>query len=415
MSKGGAVVTAHGRDGRTVRHDVPHATGSIQRPMLQPEIEAKARLLAGDRVDAMISAVARLEEAPNLDALIATVPPGPSRSTRAQFGARLAAAAAILPAIGVVRTQARAQAVFNYKFSHSQPVDFPLHTASVQMWDAVRRESNGRLNVQIFPNGQLGSDAAVITQLRSGAIQFTTQSGATLSAVVPVTAIENLPFAYPSIKTVFAALDGNLGAYLRSEIAAKGMFCFPKMFNLGFRQVTTSTHPIRTVDDFNGLKMRTPQSKIYVDVFRALGATPAAIGFNELYTALQTKVVDAQETPFCIIESAKFYEVQKYLSVTNHSFTGWWLIANGDAWNALPPDLQAIVERNAEKYILQQRREIDLLNVAVEDKLVRQGMIVNQADDASLKARLKPVFAQFHEEFGQTAWSLLESYVGKLG
>lgn len=337
------------------------------------------------------------------------------RLTRSQFGARMAAAASTFPTIAILTPAARAQSTFNYKYSHSQPVDFPLHTATVQMWDAIRRETKGRLNVQVFPNGQLGSDAAVITQLRSGAIQFTTQSGATLSAVVPVTAIENLPFAYRTTKQLFAALDGNLGVYLRKEIAAKGLFCFPKMFNLGFRQVTSSTHPIRNADDFNGFKIRTPQSAIYVDLFRAFGATPTAIGFNELYTSLQTRVVDGQETPFCIIESSRFYEVQKYLSVTNHSFTGWWMIANGEAWNALPPDIKAIVERNALKYTDLQRRDIDLLNGAVEEKLKRQGMVINQANIESFKSRLKAFYAKYREEFGPTAWSLLEGYVGKLG
>jgi len=282
------------------------------------------------------------------------------------------------------------------------------------MWDAVRKEPNGRLDVRIHSNGQLGSDAAVITQLRSGAIQLTTQSGATLSAVVPVTGIENLPFAFKSTNDVLNSLDGNLGAYLRKEMEAAKMYCFPKIFNLGFRQITSSTRPIRNADDFNGFKIRIPQSKIFVDVFKTLGANPTAIGFNELYTALQTHVVDGQETPYSVIETSKLYEVQKYLSVTNHMWTGWWLIANLEAWQALPEDIRMIVSRNVDKYIMIERREVELLNVAVADKLKRQGMIFNTADINSLKSRLRGFYGRWKDEFGQTAWTLLEGHVGKL-
>ena len=334
--------------------------------------------------------------------------------SRRDFATATAAASAFA-SVGIVTGRASAQTVFRYDYSHSQPTEYPLHTAAVRMWNAVREETNGRLDVRIHPNGQLGSDAAVITQLRSGAVQFTTQSGATLSAVVPVTGIENLPFAFKSTNMVLSALDGRLGEYLRKEMLAQQIYCFPKIFNLGFRQITASDRPIRTVDDFNGFKIRTPQSKIFVDVFKTLGASPTAIGFNELYIALQTRVVDGQETPYSVIETSKFYEVQKYLSVTNHMWTGWWLIANNDAWTALPDDIRAVVSRNADKYISIERSEVEELNVAVADKLRRQGLTFNTADVASFQPRLHDFYARWKDAFGFTAWSLLESYTGKLG
>jgi tripartite ATP-independent transporter DctP family solute receptor len=214
---------------------------------------------------------------------------------------------------------------------------------------------------------------------------------------------------------VFAAMDGSLGAYLRQQMEAAGFVVFPKMFDLGFRQITSSTHPIRTADDFTGFKIRTPPSKIFVDLFQTLGAQPTSISFNELYTSLQTHVVDGQETPYSVIESSKFYEVQKYLSVTNHLWAGWWLLASPGAWNALPPDIQAIVRHNAEKYALLERRAVDVLNNALADKLQRQGLAFNVADAASIKAKLGDFYQRWRTTFGATAWSLLEATTGKLG
>ena len=181
-----------------------------------------------------------------------------------------------------------------------------------------------------------------------------------------------------------------------------------------FRQVTSSTHPIRVADDFSGFKIRTQPTPIFVDLFRALGASPVPLDANELYTALQTHVADGAENPLPVIESFKMFEVQKYISLTNHIWSNTWLVANGEAWSALPSDLQIIVKANANKKDALKRHYSALLTASLTDKLQRQGIAFNECERAGMRARLGTYYAHWRTEFGPTLWSLLEGAVGKL-
>jgi tripartite ATP-independent transporter DctP family solute receptor len=326
-----------------------------------------------------------------------------------------AAATSAFATISFVRSPARA-AQFEYKFAHGTPQDHPQHVRTVQMWDAVRQETNGRLDVKIFPNNILGNELAALSQLRSGAIQFYSIQGVSLGTYVPAVQMDGVGFAWKDSRAALAAYDGPLGDYLRKEVAAKGLYAFDKVFDYGMRVVTTSSHPVRNAADFAGLKLRTPPAQIAVELFRALGASPTPIVFPELYTSLQTHIVDGQETPYATIAVAKFYEVQKYLSVTNHMPTLFWFLGNQDAWNALPADIRAIVNRNAVKYTLLERADIAQLSAALADKLKRLGLTFNtNVDTNSMRAALGSFYARWKGEFGATAWSLLEATSGKLG
>lgn len=325
------------------------------------------------------------------------------------------AAGAAFASIAFVRAPARA-AQFDYKFAHGTPLDHPLHVRAVQMCDAIRTETNGRLDIKIFPNNILGGELAQLTQMRSGAIQFMTIQGVSLGTVAPAAQMDGVGFAWKDSPQALAAFDGPMGAYLRKEVADKGIYSFEKVFDLGMRVVTTSTHPIHGAADFQNLKLRTPPAPISVDLFRTLGASPTPIVFPELYTALQTHVVDGQETPYATIETAKLYEVQKYLSVTNHMPTVFWFLGNQDAWNALPPDIQKIVNRNAAKYTLLERQDIAQISEATADKLRKDGLVFNtDVDTRSIRAALGPFYAKWKDQFGPTAWALLEKTAGKLG
>jgi TRAP-type C4-dicarboxylate transport system substrate-binding protein len=145
-------------------------------------------------------------------------------------------------------------------------------------------------------------------------------------------------------------------------------------------------------------------------------AAPTPIAFNEVYLALQNHTVDGQENPFAIIDTARLYEVQKYLTVTNHMWSAFWLLGNGDAWKGLPPDIQSVVSKNAAKYALLQRRDTALLNASLEDKLKRRGMLVANAETASFRAKLREskFYERWKAEFGTAAWDLLEARTGKL-
>ena len=157
------------------------------------------------------------------------------------------------------------------------------------MWEAVKRETKGALDVKIFPNNQLGGELAQLSQLRSGAIQFMIMQGVSLSSVVPGVGMDGVGFAFRNAAQAESAYDGPMGAYLRKLIIDKGIFAMPRVFNFGMRQVTSSSHPIHNAGDFAGFKIRTPPAPISVDLFRSLGASPTPIQFPELYLALQTK------------------------------------------------------------------------------------------------------------------------------
>jgi TRAP-type transport system periplasmic protein len=332
------------------------------------------------------------------------------RAPRSHF---ITGATSAFASIAIVRSPAKA-AQFDYKMAHGTPTNFPVHVRSAQMWDAVKRETNGAVDVKIFPNNQLGSELAQLSQLRSGALQFMIIQGVSLSSVVPGVSMDGVGFAFKNSQQAESAYDGPLGAYLRKLIMDKGIFAFPRVFNFGMRQVTSSSHPIRNAADFSGFKIRTPPAPISVDLFKTLGGSPTPIVFPELYLALQTKVVDGQETPYSTIEIAKFYEVQKYMSVTNHMATIFWFLANTEAWNAIPAPMQAIILRHAVEAAVLERRDTEQQSAATADKLRRLGMTFNTADTDSMRAQLKPFYSRWKGEFGPTAWDLLEKTSGKL-
>jgi TRAP-type transport system periplasmic protein len=324
----------------------------------------------------------------------------------------IGAASVALGAAGVVPLRAKA-AQFEYKAGFNQPFEHPTSVRFTEMAKQVALESGGRLNIRVFPNSILGGEDSMFAQVRLGALEFYIGTSA-LSSLVPAAEIISVAFAFKSEDVAFAACDGALGANMRKEMEAKGLVVFPSIFGAGFRQITTSTKPIRSADDMVGLKIRTTSGKVYVDLFRTLGAVPVSMALAETYTALQTRTVDSEENAYAQIEQQRFFEVQRYLSVTNHMWNGAWLTANQEKWRALPPDLQAIFSRNARKYALRQRQDLRLLNAAMGEKLQRQGLAFNNVDTQSFRTKLTPAYQRWKADFGPALWTVLEQYSGKL-
>jgi len=322
---------------------------------------------------------------------------------------------AALASIAVVRSRASA-AQWTYKYASNVSIDHPLNVRMRECWSAVAKETGGRLDVQIFPNNQLGGDTQALQQLRSGALQFFTLDGGILQSVVPVAAIQGVGFAFKDSSEAFRAMDGALGDAVRGAIRAAGLYVHPKMWENGMRQITSSAKPIRTVGDLAGFKIRTPAGELWVDLFRSLGAAPAPLNFSELYTALQTHVFDGQENPYAIIDVGRLYEVQKYVSITNHMWSAYHFLGNQEAWSALPRDVQAVVERNLTTYALLQRRDTALLNQALSEKLARRGMTIAHAETNGFRAKLNAsgFYTKWRDKFGAQAWGLLEKTSGKL-
>ena len=336
------------------------------------------------------------------------------KSSRGVF---LASSAAAFASVAIVRSPAKA-ADFSGKAGTNQPVDHPLSVAMKDLWDAVRKETGGKVDVQVFPNNQLGGDSQMLQQLRAGALQIMTLDGGILESVVPIAAIQSVGFAFADPKIAHAAFDGKLGAYVRDEITKKEIHPFEKIWENGMRQITASGKPVHNLADLSGMKIRTPNSRFALDLFKSLGAAPVAMNFSELYTSLQTHVVDGQENPLANIEFARFFEVQKYLSLSSHMWGGYWLLANGDWWKGIPANLQDVISRNAAKITERQRSDIQKLNDSLVVKLKSQGMVVNEvaaADRTAMKAKLADYYARWKKEFGDTAWGLMEGYTGKLG
>ncbi|HUL01118.1 MAG TPA: TRAP transporter substrate-binding protein [Nitrospirota bacterium] len=334
--------------------------------------------------------------------------------TRREFIGGVAATATVA-ALPVMPKRASA-AEFVYKYANNLPVTHPMNIRGKEMAELVSKESKGRMEIQIFPNNQLGTDTDTLSQLRSGAIQFFNLSPGILQILVPNSFISGIGFAFKDYKQVWAAMDGDLGAYVRAEIAKKGLRAFEKILDNGYRQTTTSTRPIVKPEDFKGMKLRVPPSPLWTSLFKALGASPASINFAEVYTALQTKTVEGQENPLAIIETARLYEVQKYCSLTNHMWDGFWPLANQQAWDKLPKDLQEIVTRNMNATTVKQREDTRKLNETLRAKLSKEGLKFNTVNPEPFRDALRKAgfYAEWRKKFGEEAWLLLEKYVGRI-
>jgi len=322
-------------------------------------------------------------------------------------------AGAVVGAPFIVRAQ---QAEFTYKYANNLPDSHPMNARAREMAAAIKAETNGRFDLQIFPSSQLGSDTDTLSQVRSGGVEFFTLSGLILSTLVPAASINGIGFAFPDYATVWKAMDGELGAYVRQQIAKANLVAMDKIWDNGFRQTTSSTKPINAPDDLKGFKIRVPVSPLWTSMYKAFDSAPTSINFNEVYTALQTKVVDGQENPLAIISTAKLNEVQKYCSLTNHMWDGFWFLANRRAWERLPEDVRAIVAKHVNAAGVKEREDVAKLNGNLQQELASKGMVFNQPDPGPFRDKLRKAgfYSEWKGKYGDEAWALLERAVGTL-
>src|ERR1700761_6371069 len=244
------------------------------------------------------------------------------------------------------------------KFGNDLPATHSVNVRLKEAIEAIAEETKGQVAISLFPNNQLGSDTDMMTQLRSGALELATMPGTVMSTLIPTASLTGVGFAFTSYDKVWAALDGEVGKFIRGNIEKVGLVPFEAMWDNGFRQITSSTHPINAPDDLKNFKIRVPVVPLWVALFSAFGAAPVSIPLNEAYSALQTKIADGQENPLALIESAKFYEVQKYCSLTNHSWDGFWLLSSGRIWKTIPKELQEVMQRHFNAAARKQRDDI---------------------------------------------------------
>ena len=310
---------------------------------------------------------------------------------------------------------ARAQtAEFTYKYANNLPVTHPMNIRAKEAADKIKQETNGRVEIQIFPNNQLGGDTDVLSQLRSGGVEFFTLSPLILSTLVPNASVSGIGLAFPNYDAVWKAMDGELGSYVRGQITKSNLVVMDKIWDNGFRQITSSSKPIQSPADLKGFKIRVPVSPLWTSMFTALESAPTSINFAEVYTALQTKAVDGQENPLAIISTAKLFEVQKFCSMTNHMWDGFWFLANRRAWERLPEDLRGIVAKHLNAAAVSEREDVAKLNATLKQDLASKGMTFNDPETAPFREALRKAgfYAEWKKKYGDEAWAILEKATG---
>jgi tripartite ATP-independent transporter DctP family solute receptor len=329
---------------------------------------------------------------------------------------RAVLASATLPLFSIITRRADA-AEFELKYATGQDPTHPVNTRAKEALDRIRQATSGRVDIKLFPANQLGSDTDLLGQVRNGSVDFFNLSSLILSTFVPVSGITSVGFAFKNYDDVWKAMDGDLGTYIRAEIAKTPIFTVSKIWDNGFRQITSSGREIKAPTDLKGFKIRVPAAPPLTSLFTALEAAPSPINFNEVYTALQTKVVEGQENPLAIIATARLYEVQKTCSLTGHVWDGYWVLGNKRSFQKLPADVQQIIQRELDKSATEQRADVAKLNTTLMTDLKAKGItFINvQPEDFRKKLAGTSFYTDWKSKYGATAWDLLEKVSGKLG
>lgn len=303
-----------------------------------------------------------------------------------------------------------------WRLGTNLPATHPLSARIIEAADLVYLQSNHRLLIEVYPAGQLGSDADMMSQVRAGAIHMLSMSGLITSSLMPLAALSGIGFAFADREQVFAAMDGEVGRLIQNGFLRVGLMTTPKVFENGFRQITTGARPINTPADLRNLKIRVPPGALWNSMFRSFGAAPTSINFNEVYSALQTHVVEGQENPLAVVDTAKLHEVQRYCAMTNHMWDGFWLLQNKDALEALPSHLRSLVQAEFSRAADRQRQDLATLATTLPLKLQEAGMSFTRPDPGGFRDVLRRAgfYRHWRERLGARAWGLLEDVVGEL-
>lgn len=317
--------------------------------------------------------------------------------------------AAPFAAVVATALPAAAQEV-TLRLGHELPIDSPIHRALEAYAENVKQASDGRIDIKIFGAAQLGPDRALSEQVRLGGIDMAALGINTQAPLGVDFTIEEVPYAWDNYEQLAAAFEGELGAFFSEKFTALGARPLA-YFPFGFRQLTNNVRPVRTPEDLVGLKLRMAEVPIRMDTFQALGAQPVPIAFPELFTALQQGTVDGQENPLFIIKGARFFEVQKYLTLTGHIATTFFLVINDARYASLPDDVKQILNDEARKISPAVTKELVDGEAATLAFLTENGMqVVETIDRDAMRAKLKPVYEKYKAQFDPALWAALEKY-----
>ena len=293
-----------------------------------------------------------------------------------------------------------AQAQITLKLAHPVPEADLQQNLAVEFKRVLEEKTGGEITVQIFPNGQLGNDQQMIDGTRSGIIDVALIGLNNYTGLVPEAGAFELPFIFPTREVAYKVLDGAPGQAVAKQMETHGLKLLGYGEN-GYRNMTNNRGPIKVPADLEGLRMRVNNSKALNDMFEILGANPQQLPVAELYTALETGVVDAQDHPIGVVVSFKFNEVQKYLSLTQHAYSALGLTMNKAKFDSLTPEQQAAVTEAAKAAIDLQRGLVQAKEEEMIAGLEAEGMEVNRdVDAAAFQAAIKPVWDNFVAENG---------------
>ncbi len=289
------------------------------------------------------------------------------------------------------------------KLGTSLPETHPQTIGARKFAELADKKSNGRIKITVYPAAVLGSDQQMQGALRGGTQEFTIPSTATLAGLIKEFGVIGLPFSFASEKQADAVLDGPFGQKLLAKLPEKDLIGLAFWEN-GFRNFTNSKRPIVKAEDLVGLKVRTMQNTLYIDLFNGLGSNAVPMPVNELFSALESRAVDAQENPFTVVHAQKFYDVQKYLSTTGHAYDALVLLASKKFWDGLTPADRSLLQAAAVEATAFERKTSRDLNQSARADLLKLGMVVNDVSDAErqrMREKLQPVIAKHQATVGQ--------------
>ena len=302
------------------------------------------------------------------------------------------------------------------RFSIQNTMDHPLGLGAQKFADLVGQKSGGKMKVTVYPGGTLGGDVQTMSALQGGTLDFMTVTAGLLVGISKPFGVLDFPYLFDDVKEADAVVDGPIGQKLQAQLADKGLIGLG-YWDLGFRNVTNSKLPITKLEDMKGLKLRTLQSPIFIDMFGALGANPLPLSFTELYSAMEQRVVDGQENPVAVIAFAKFYEVQKYLSLTRHAYGAQSFMISKKTWDKLNADEQKVITAAAAETRAYQRQVSRELNEKELTKLKASGMQVNELSPqeiSRIREKLQPIIVKYTPQVGEPLVNELNAELAKL-
>jgi tripartite ATP-independent transporter DctP family solute receptor len=288
------------------------------------------------------------------------------------------------------------------KFAFSLAKDHPLGVGAQRFADLVAQKSGGRMKVTLFPGAVLGGDPQNLSAVRGGTLDFTSMATGLLAGIDKEFMIFDFPFLFNNAQEAFALSDGVVGTRLLGKLSEHGLIGLG-IWDLGFRNMTNSKRPIARAEDLQGLKVRVIASPIYIDMFNTLGANPVPMTFGEVYVALESKAIDGQDNPVGVIESAKFAEVQKYLSLTRHVYTGMPFLMSKKTWDSMSGAERKIIQEAADAAKDEERKVSQAREAQAIDSLKRT-MQVNEltaTELARMREKVQPVVERFTREVGE--------------